>query len=71
MKGNQHKSLGGRGRKEEGDGKTSGKKERRGKGGELDLAERGERMAPPVSVERRETPKMITLTPWPTSSSTL
>lgn len=70
MKGNQHKSVGGR--KEEGDGKTSGKKERRGKGGELDLAERGERMVQPVSVEQQtETPKRITLTPWPTSSSTL
>lgn len=55
MKENQHKSVGGRER-EEGDGKTSGKKERRGKGGELDITAREregeERMVQPVFVEQ-------------------
>lgn len=42
MKENQHKSVEVRERKGERDGKTSGKKERRGKGGKLDITEQEE-----------------------------
>lgn len=81
MKENQHKSVEGREREKEREmGKISGKKERRGKGGKLDITEQEEESeestAQPVSggtagKEVKTTKKIITFTPWPTSSSTL
>lgn len=69
MKENQHKSVGGGEREKKREmGKPLAKKREGGKGGELDTTAQERESEESCFVEQHE---ILTLTPWPTSSSML